>query len=352
MVGGGEITGQQHQHHYQKSQQQQQLQLQHLVLLGGKEDLSALAMSEDRVKKLKSLKASPCLSLNSTQVDSALDNLADWVYDCFGLVSFSYLGHPKFKAFLNRVALPSVSKKELAGERLDVKYAEAKAESEVKILDAMFFQIGSDGWKSKNYGHVGEENLLKLGFNQRIVPFYLWVYLLTGLSPKALKNLENQHHLMVNLTLRLIFLHANSFGFKCNASFLRWISANAHSRAVMYRTQKLIFVAARSKLQRQDFTRDEDKDAEFLIVENGGDNNLGGLSTIAGFRPLKFTKQHKLFFTHYSRLKLNSSLCTLIAALFLLHGVHSPLESCLGNITTLEVFPKTLGLHWKLQAAS
>ncbi|WOG81663.1 hypothetical protein DCAR_0100814 [Daucus carota subsp. sativus] len=230
--GGGGMAGQQHQHYEQKPQLQQQQQ--HLVLSGGKEDLGALAMFEDSVKKLKSPKGLPNMSLSKMQVDAALDSLADWVYDCCGLVSFSSLEHPKFKAFLNQVGLPSVSKKELSGERLDVKYAEAKAESEVKIRDAMFFQIGSDGWKSKNYGHVGEENLVKLGLNlpngtsvfrravftsgyvpSKYAEEVLWEVILdicgnnvrqcVGIvadrfKSKALKNLENQHHWMVNLT--------------------------------------------------------------------------------------------------------------------------------------------------------
>ncbi|KAK1356598.1 Sterol-4alpha-methyl oxidase 1-1 [Heracleum sosnowskyi] len=187
--------------HHQVPQQQQQ----HLVLSGGKDDLGALAMFEDSVKKLKSPK-----------------------------VSFSSLEHPKFKAFLNQVGLPSVSKRELAGERLDVKYNKAKAESEAKIQDAMFFQIASDGWKSKSFGHIGEENLVKVGLNlpnwtsvfrravftsgyvpSKYAEEVLWEAVLdicgnnvqqcVGIvadrfKSKALKSLENQHHWMVNLT--------------------------------------------------------------------------------------------------------------------------------------------------------
>ncbi|XP_063943245.1 uncharacterized protein LOC108210002 isoform X1 [Daucus carota subsp. sativus] len=230
--GGGGVYGQ----HNQFSQSQQQVQQQqHLILSGGKEDLGALAMFEDSVKKLKSPKAStPNLSLNKIQVDSALDCLADWVYDCCGLVSFSSLEHPKFKAFLNQVGLPCVSKRELAGERLDDKYDKAKAESEAKIQDAMFFQIASDGWKSKSFGHIGEENLVKVGLNlpngtsvfrravftsgyvpSKYAEEVLWEAVLdlcgnnlqqcVGIvadrfKSKALKNLENQHHWMVNLT--------------------------------------------------------------------------------------------------------------------------------------------------------
>ncbi|KAL0445991.1 UNVERIFIED_CONTAM: hypothetical protein Slati_1727000 [Sesamum latifolium] len=209
-------------------QQQQQL-----VLSGGKEDLGPLAMLEDSVKRLKSPKASPGPTLSKAQVDSALDFLADWVYECCGSVSFSSLEHPKFKAFLNQVGLPAISRREFAGSRLDAKYEEAKAECEAKIRDAMFFQIASDGWKSKDYGHVGEENFVHLAanlpngtsvfrravFTSGYVPSkyaeeILWdtiteicgstVQQCVGIvsdkfKGKALRNLENQHHWMVNL---------------------------------------------------------------------------------------------------------------------------------------------------------
>ncbi|KAA8521926.1 hypothetical protein F0562_012760 [Nyssa sinensis] len=207
---------------------------QHLMLSGGKEDLGALALLEDSVKKLKSPKASPGPTLSKTQIDSALDYLADWVYECCGSVSFSSLEHPKFKAFLNQVGLPAISRSEFAGSRLDSKYEEAKAESEAKIRDAMFFQIASDGWKPKNYGHGGEENLVNLAVNlpngtsvfrravftsghvpSKYAEDIFWdtitdicgnaVQQCVGIvadkfKAKALRNLENQHHWMVNLS--------------------------------------------------------------------------------------------------------------------------------------------------------
>ncbi|XP_031097934.1 uncharacterized protein LOC116002068 [Ipomoea triloba] len=209
-------------------------QQQQLVLSGGKEDLGALAMFEDSVKKLKSPKTSPGPTLSKSQVDAALDSLADWVYECCGSVSFSSLDHPKFKAFLNQVGLPSISRKEFAGPRLDAKYEEAKAESEFKIRDAMFFQIAADGWKAKNPGHVGEENLVNLSVNlpngtsvfrravltsgyvpSKYAEEVLWdtiteicgqsVHQCVGIvgdkfKGKALRNLENQHHWMVNIS--------------------------------------------------------------------------------------------------------------------------------------------------------
>lgn len=135
-----------------------------LVLSGGKEDLGALAMLEDSVKRLKSPKSWPGPTLNKAQVDTAFDLLADWVYECCGSVALSTLDHPKFKAFLNQVGLPAISRRELTGSRLDGKFEEAKAESEAKIRDAMFFQIAADGWKLKE-GEVGEENLVHLCVN-------------------------------------------------------------------------------------------------------------------------------------------------------------------------------------------
>ncbi|KAE8657350.1 Sterol-4alpha-methyl oxidase 1-1 isoform 1 [Hibiscus syriacus] len=136
----------------------------HLVLSGGKEDLGALAMLEDSVKKLKTPKTSSGPTLSKSQIECAIDLLADWIYECCGSVSFSSLEHPKFRAFLNQVGLPPVSRRELAGSRLDVKYEEVKAESEARIRDAMFFQVSSDGWKVSTVAS-GERSLVNLTVN-------------------------------------------------------------------------------------------------------------------------------------------------------------------------------------------
>ncbi|KAL6177155.1 hypothetical protein ACLB2K_048681 [Fragaria x ananassa] len=205
----------------------------HLMLSGGKDDLGALAMLEDSVKKLKSPKTSPGPTLCKSQVDCALDFLADWVYESCGSVSFSSLEHPKFRAFLNQVGLPAVSGREFTGSRLDAKFEEAKAESEARIRDAMFFQIASDGWKIKNAGGLGEDNLVNLTVNlpngtslyrravfvggavpSKYAEEVLWetitsicghaVQQCVGIvadrfKVKALRNLESQNHWMVNL---------------------------------------------------------------------------------------------------------------------------------------------------------
>lgn len=208
-----------------------QQQQQHLMLSGGKEDLGALAMLEDSVRKLKSPKTSPWSILSKTQIDSALDFLADWVFESCGSVSFSSLEHPKFTAFLHQIGLPPVSPRAFTGTRLDAKFEEAKVESEARIRDAMFFQIASDGWKNKNYG---EEGLVNLTVNlPNGTSLYRRAVFVTGSAPseyaeevlwetitgicgnivqqcvgivadrfkaKALKNLENQNHWMVNLS--------------------------------------------------------------------------------------------------------------------------------------------------------
>ncbi|KAL1559762.1 hypothetical protein AAHA92_10068 [Salvia divinorum] len=198
-----------------------------LVLSGGREDLGALAMLEDSVKRLKSPKSWPGPSLNKAQVDSALDLLADWVYDNCGSVALSSLDHPKFKAFLNQVGLPAVSRRDLIGPRLDTKYAQTKAQSEAKISDAMFFQIAADGWKSDDIPvHLavnlpnGTNVFRKAVFSSGYAPSdhaeeILWdtiveicgsaVHQCVGIvsdrfKTKALKNLEDRHRWMVNIS--------------------------------------------------------------------------------------------------------------------------------------------------------
>ncbi|KAM0023739.1 putative transcription factor/ chromatin remodeling BED-type(Zn) family [Helianthus debilis subsp. tardiflorus] len=147
---------------YYHSQQQQHQQL---LLSGGKEDLGPLAMLEDSVKKLKSVKPMPPgPQLTKPQIDSALSLLTDWFYESYGSVSFTGLDHPKFKAFLNQVGLPDVSRHDYLSSRLDSMYEEAKTEAEVKIRDAEFYQLVSDGWKSKMFGNE-QEGLVKFMVN-------------------------------------------------------------------------------------------------------------------------------------------------------------------------------------------
>ncbi|XP_054808860.1 uncharacterized protein LOC129310980 [Prosopis cineraria] len=233
----------------------------HLMLSGGKDDLGALAMLEDSIKKLKSPKTSQAApNLNKTQIDSAIDYLADWVYESCGSVTFSSLEHPKFKAFLNQVGLPAISCREFTGSRLDAKYREVKAESEARIRDAMFFQIASDGWKgnTKNYS---EENVVNLSVNlpngtslYRKAVFFtgssapsnyaeevLWETIsgICGSVPqrcvgivadkfksKALKNLENQNHWMVNLSCQYQGFNSLMKDFNTELHLFRTVTGN------------------------------------------------------------------------------------------------------------------------------
>ncbi|CAH9102626.1 unnamed protein product [Cuscuta epithymum] len=234
-----------------------------MVLSGGKEDLAALAMLEDSVKKLKSPKASPGQTLSKSQIDSAFDFLSDWVYECCGSVSFSSLDHPKFRAFLNQVGLPQISRKDFAGSRLDAKYEEAKAESEAKIREAMFFQVAADGWvgkKKKNVGHLGEDNLVSLYVNlPNGTSVFRKTVLTTGYVPskyaedvlwdtvteicpnsahqcvgivadkfksKALRNLENQHQWMVNISCQFQAFNGLIKDFVKELPFFKNVSDN------------------------------------------------------------------------------------------------------------------------------
>jgi hypothetical protein len=149
-----------HQNQNQNQNHQNLNHQNHLMLSGGKEDLCALAMFEDSVKKLKSPKTSPGASLSKEQVNSALDLLADWFYECCGSVSLSTLEHRKFQAFLSQVGLPVGNglRREVSGPRLDARFSEVKSESEAKIRDAMFFQVASDGWKSYNIININSNS--------------------------------------------------------------------------------------------------------------------------------------------------------------------------------------------------
>ncbi|KAL0541996.1 hypothetical protein IC582_022081 [Cucumis melo] len=134
-----------------------------LVLSGGKDDLGALEMLENSVKKLKSPHASPGPRLSKEQIDSAIELLTDWFIESCGSVSLSCFDHPKFKALLSQLGLPSLPKTDILGARLDSKFEEAKADSEARIRDAAFFQIASDGWKNKNC--CDEESVVKFMVN-------------------------------------------------------------------------------------------------------------------------------------------------------------------------------------------
>ncbi|XP_022958248.1 uncharacterized protein LOC111459531 isoform X2 [Cucurbita moschata] len=210
-----------------------------LVLSGGKDDLGALEMLENSVKKLRSPHASPGPRLSKEQIDSAIELLTDWFIESCGSVSLSCLEHPKFKALLSQMGLPSLLRTDILGARLDSKFEEAKADSEARIRDASFFQIASDGWKNKNCCgyYCGEESVVKFMVNLPNGSTMFQKALFTGglVSPKyaeevildtvneicgnslqrcvgiiadrykgkALRNLEIKNHWMVNLSCQL-----------------------------------------------------------------------------------------------------------------------------------------------------
>ncbi|KAL4575921.1 hypothetical protein LXL04_012008 [Taraxacum kok-saghyz] len=208
-----------HNHHHHHHQ--------HLLLSGGKEDLGPLAMLEDSVKKLKTPKPlPPGPTLTKTQIDSALGLLTDWFYESYGSVSFPSLDHPKFKAFMNQVGLPEISRQDFLSSRLDSKYEEAKLESEAKTSDAEFYQLSSNG----------EEGMIKFMINlPNGTTLYRKTFFHSGAIPatyaeeimsetvtgtcnivqncagivadkyktKPLRNLELQNHWMVNLSCQI-----------------------------------------------------------------------------------------------------------------------------------------------------
>ncbi|RYR37441.1 hypothetical protein Ahy_A09g042328 [Arachis hypogaea] len=174
-------------------------------------------------------------------VNSALELLSDWLYETCGSVSLATIEHRKFQAFLSQVGLPATNtlRREISGPRLDAKFSEAKAESEAKIRDAMFFQVASDGWKNMNWYSLccSGENLVKFVVNLPNGTSVFQKALFTGgvvsssyaeevlwetvigasgsvvqrcvgivadkFKAKALRNLEAQNHWMVNTSCQL-----------------------------------------------------------------------------------------------------------------------------------------------------
>lgn len=76
------------------------------------------------------------------------------------------------------------------------------------------------------------------------------------------------------VAVRLLFLHATSCGIKHDWSFTRWFCGQGHSRSGLEMAQKLVFVAAHAKLERQDYSSAEEKDADLFGSINGDDDML------------------------------------------------------------------------------
>ncbi|KAG6426477.1 hypothetical protein SASPL_110700 [Salvia splendens] len=76
------------------------------------------------------------------------------------------------------------------------------------------------------------------------------------------------------VAVRLLFLQATSSGIKWDWSFTKLFGGQGASRLGFDKVQKLIFVAAHAKLERQDFSSVEENDAELLRSVNGEDEML------------------------------------------------------------------------------
>lgn len=73
------------------------------------------------------------------------------------------------------------------------------------------------------------------------------------------------------VAVRLIFLHATARSFRCTPTMARWLTAPRRNAATVSRAQRLVFVAANSKLERKDFSSDDDRDMELLTE---GDDDM------------------------------------------------------------------------------
>uniref|UniRef100_A0A453AF06 DUF7963 domain-containing protein n=1 Tax=Aegilops tauschii subsp. strangulata TaxID=200361 RepID=A0A453AF06_AEGTS len=164
--------------------------------------------------------------------EAALSLLADWFLESSGSASLSAVEHPKLKNFLRQVGLPEISRADLAGARLDARFAEARADAAARFREARFFQLAADGLR---------EQVITLSVNlpndtsvfHRAVPMpapasaspdYAQELFLDAASSvsassgdirhcagivadrfgsKTLRDLETKHHWMVNLTCQV-----------------------------------------------------------------------------------------------------------------------------------------------------
>jgi hypothetical protein len=76
------------------------------------------------------------------------------------------------------------------------------------------------------------------------------------------------------IAVRLIFLHATSCGFKSNWSFMKKVSGNKNSRVALERAQKMIYIAAHAKLERRNFSSEEEKDAELFAISGSDEDSM------------------------------------------------------------------------------
>jgi hypothetical protein len=248
-----------------------------LLLSGGKEDLGALALLEDSVKKLKS-PGDKIVGLHGhsgpskAQTEAGLNLLAEWLYESCGTVSLSCVEHPKFRAFLSQLGLPPVSRRYLVGAKLDAKFEEVKAESEAKLQEALFFQVASHGWKRKptsmgetlinitlnlpngNTLFHGVVNVNTGAISVKLVEETLSdaVSLICGPNPercvgivadtdkysmKALQELEYRNPWMVNLSCQAQGFNNLLKDFNKNLSLFRSVGADCFKLATFFNSQ-------------------------------------------------------------------------------------------------------------------
>lgn len=76
------------------------------------------------------------------------------------------------------------------------------------------------------------------------------------------------------VAVRLLFLHATSSGNKDDFSFERLFCEREEARLGLERAQKLVFVAANSRLERRDFPGSEEKDTELFGNVGDGEEEM------------------------------------------------------------------------------
>jgi hypothetical protein len=55
---------------------------------------------------------------------------------------------------------------------------------------------------------------------------------------------------------------------------MKWVCVHRHSRVGLERAQKMIFIAAHAKLEKRDFSNEEEKDAELFAMAGSDDDML------------------------------------------------------------------------------
>lgn len=182
------------------------------------------------MKKLKSPNAAPGPPLPQAQAETALSLLSDWFFECSGAVPLSTVDHPKLRSFLHHVGLPPLPRRELAGVRLDTRYAAARADADARVRDAGFFQLATSGWRNLEGGDSivsigmnlpnGSSVFRRAVFNRAPAPSDYAEQILSDalaelpahrcagivadrFKSKALRNIETQNHWMVSLACQL-----------------------------------------------------------------------------------------------------------------------------------------------------